>query len=66
MFRCNRGDDEVQFNRAALHKLSFPKFSGDNPRIWIDKCCDYFCICNISDCMWTSAASLHMEDNAAK
>jgi hypothetical protein len=66
MLGCNRGDDEVQFNRVALPKLSFPKFSGDNPRICIDKCCDYFRIYNILDCKWTTAASLHMEDNAAK
>jgi hypothetical protein len=62
----NRVEDEVQFNRAALPKLGFPKFCGDHPRIWIDKCCDYFHIYNIPECMWTTVASLHMEDNAAK
>jgi hypothetical protein len=62
----NRVEDEVKFNCAALPKLGFPKFCGDHPRIWIDKCCDYFHIYNIPECMWTTAASLHMEDNAAK
>jgi hypothetical protein len=62
----NRVEDEVQFNRAALPKLGFPKFCGDHPRIWIDKCCDCFHIYNIPQCMWTTVASLHMEDNAAK
>jgi hypothetical protein len=46
--------------------LAFPKFSGDNPRIWIDKCCDYFRIYNIPECMWTTTALLHMDDNATK
>jgi hypothetical protein len=63
---CTRQEDEVQLNHYALPKLSFSKFSGENPRIWIDKCYDYFYIFNIPDCMWTTAASLHMEDVAAK
>jgi hypothetical protein len=46
--------------------LTFTKMIGDNPRIWIDMCVDYFTIFNIPMCMWTTAASLHMEDNAAK
>jgi hypothetical protein len=45
-FGCNKGEDEVQFNCSVLLKLSFPKFSGDKPRIWVDKCYDYFCIFN--------------------
>jgi hypothetical protein len=55
---------EVPPHHVALAKLSFPKFYGDNPRIWIDKCSDYFIIFNIPDCMWTTTTSLHMEDNA--
>jgi hypothetical protein len=62
----NRMDEEVPLHYAALPKMSFPKFTGEHPRIWIDKCADYFCIFNIPECMWTTAASLHMEDNAAK
>jgi hypothetical protein len=62
----HKGDDEVEFNHTGTSKLAFPKFNGDNPRIWIDKCCDYFCIYNIPDCMWATTASLHMDDNLAK
>jgi hypothetical protein len=46
--------------------LSFPKFDGENPRIWIDTCLDYFKIFNILECLWTTATSMHMEENAAK
>jgi hypothetical protein len=35
-------EDEVSFPRSALPKLSFPKFNGENPRIWIHKWRDYF------------------------
>jgi hypothetical protein len=59
-------EDEVSCHRSFLPKMSFPKFIGENPRIWIDKCHDYFRIFNIPECMWTTAVSLHMEDNVAK
>jgi hypothetical protein len=63
---CTRAEDEVSFSRSTLPKLSFPKFNGDNPHIWIDKCHDYFQIFNIPECLWVTAASLHMEENAGK
>jgi hypothetical protein len=62
----DRAEGEVSNHRSPLPKLSFPKFSGENPRIWIDKCIDYFKIFNIPECIWTTAASLHMENNAAR
>jgi hypothetical protein len=40
-------DNEVQAHRTTLPKLSFSKFSRDNPRIWLDKYVDYFRIFNI-------------------
>jgi hypothetical protein len=56
----------MSLHRGALLKLSFPKFNGENSKIWIDKCVDYFRIFNVPECMWTTAASLHMEENATK
>ena len=49
-----------------LSKLSFPRFDGSNPAIWKDKCVDYFTLCNIPETFWTTTATLHMDDNAAK
>jgi hypothetical protein len=66
MFGHNREDGVGSTSRAPLPKLSFPKFSGNNPRIWIDKYLDYFQNFNIPESMWTTVASLHMEDNIAK
>jgi hypothetical protein len=65
-FGRNHQEEEVQVHQSALPKLSFPKFYGENQHIWLDKCVDYFRIFNIPETMWTMAASLHMEDNAAK
>jgi hypothetical protein len=66
MLGHNRMDEELPLHRAALPKMPFHKFTGEHPHIWIDKCADYFRIFNIPECKWTIAASLHMEDNAAK
>jgi hypothetical protein len=65
-FGRNRTEEDLLLHRSALPKMSFPKFFGENPRIWLDKCTDYFCIFNIPESTWTTAASLHMKDNAAK
>ena len=46
--------------------MSFPLFDGSNPKIWIDKCTNYFQIQNISESSWVLAASLHMDGNASK
>ncbi|GJN34657.1 hypothetical protein PR202_gb23339 [Eleusine coracana subsp. coracana] len=59
-------EESGDFPRHAIPKLSFPKFEGTNPRIWIDKCINYFKIFKVPSCMWATAASLHMEGNAAK
>jgi len=47
-------------------KMNFPRFNGKNPRIWKDKCQDYFQLMNIPESMWATAASLHMDDNTKK
>lgn len=33
---------ECQWFRHTLSELSFPKFEGSHPKIWLDKCMDYF------------------------
>ncbi|RLN40282.1 uncharacterized protein C2845_PM01G03290 [Panicum miliaceum] len=54
------------FARYSLPKLLFPQFDGENPKIWIDKCEDYFKICNVQQHMWVTSAALNMGGNAAK
>jgi hypothetical protein len=61
-----RQEDEAPNHRSPLPKLSFPKFTGENSRISVDKCTDYFRIFSIPECRWTTSAFLHMEENATK
>ena len=58
--------DAAPLPRSVLPKLQFPLFTGENPKIWRDKCVDYFRISNIEESMWVTAAALHFDKNAAK
>lgn len=58
-------DEHQGGGRQVIPKMSFPKFDGSFPRIWRDKCLDYFKVFNISPVMWLTAATLHLEGNAA-
>ncbi|WVZ53952.1 hypothetical protein U9M48_004835 [Paspalum notatum var. saurae] len=64
--RSQGHDGPSGYGHSHLPKLTFPKFDGTSPKIWVDKCEDYFRIFSIKESMWVMAASLHMEGNAAK
>lgn len=49
-----------------IPKLQFPVFHGENPTIWLDKCLDYFQFYKVKEGLWVTAASMHMEGNAAR
>jgi hypothetical protein len=51
--------------RAPMPKMPFPRFDGVHPRVWRDKCHDYFRAFNISPTLWVTTATLHMDGNAA-
>lgn len=46
-------------------KMSFTWFDGDQPRIWKDKCLDYFRLFNVHPSLWLVSSTLHMDGNAA-
>jgi hypothetical protein len=50
----------------ALPKMQFAKFDGSQPRIWFDKCENYFTIYDIPEHLKVTAAVMHLEGNAAK
>lgn len=55
-----------QSSRNFIPKLSCPRFDGQNPCIWKEKCQDYFQLLNVPESMWATVASLHMDGNAEK
>jgi len=49
----------------TLPKMQFPTFDGENPKIWIDNCENYFTIYTIPERLWVTTASMHLQGNAA-
>lgn len=47
-----------------LPKIEFPVFRGTNPRIWVKKCTQYFCLCKIPDSQKVDLASIHLTGKA--
>lgn len=50
----------------TLPKMHVPKFEGEHPKLWIKKCHKYFSMYSILEKLWVTAASMHLEGNAAK
>ena len=55
-----------QLPHHSIPKMQFPMFDGTSPKIWIDNCCNYFTIYNITESLKVTAAVMHLEGNAAK
>ena len=49
-----------------MPKIQFPKFDGQNTKIWKDNCLSYFELYQLPEGMWITTAHLHLEGNAAK
>jgi hypothetical protein len=57
--------DHYTGSRYQIPKMLFPKFYGEYPRIWKDHCMDYFIMFNVQPSLWLTAATMHLEGNAA-
>ena len=48
-----------------LPRLDFPRFKGDNPKIWKENCEKYFSMYSVPVHLWVPFATLNFSDNAA-
>lgn len=46
--------------------MTFPRFEGEEPRIWKDKCLDYFSLFELPRSLWATMSSLGMDGRASK
>ena len=58
--------DSNGMHRNFLPKMPFPRFIGEQPKIWKDKYLDYFRIFDIPEHVWVAMASMNFDKNAAK
>jgi hypothetical protein len=50
---------------TKIPKLDFPKFNGEHPRVWKDRCEKYFSMYNLLVHLWVPFATLNFESNAS-
>jgi hypothetical protein len=53
-------------SKYHMPKVFCPRFNGDNPVVWKDKCIDYFLLVNLPPEHWVQMAGLHFDDPAAQ
>ncbi|WVZ82556.1 hypothetical protein U9M48_029810 [Paspalum notatum var. saurae] len=51
---------------GKLPKLQFPSFDGDNPKLWVSRCEDYFDLYHVDPQLWVRVAAMHFSGAAAR
>ncbi|WVZ58303.1 LOW QUALITY PROTEIN: hypothetical protein U9M48_008586, partial [Paspalum notatum var. saurae] len=64
-FHFPEHQDSPHHRTAPYPKLEFPKFDGDNPRLWRDRCQMYFEVYAVADALKTRFAALNFSGAAA-
>ncbi|XP_047061585.1 uncharacterized protein LOC124668504 [Lolium rigidum] len=54
-----------QEHHVKMPKHDFPKFGGNNPRLWLDLCDTYFAMYQVPIHQWVCTAVLYLEGHAA-
>lgn len=66
--KINKEDNTTKKDQLPHHvlpKMPFPQFARDNPKIWLNKCTNYFSMYSIPEDLWVTIATMHLQDNAA-
>jgi hypothetical protein len=50
---------------GKLHKMNFPKFESDNPKLWQSRCENYLEMYTADSSVWVKVATMHFEVPAA-
>jgi hypothetical protein len=58
--------EEIEGGHLPIPRMPFPRFVGEEPRIWIDRCVDYFTLYRVPESVWVVSASLNMEGNVSR
>ena len=43
-----------------IPKINFPPFDGENPKLWLGRCLDYFDMYTVPHRCWVKVATMHM------
>jgi hypothetical protein len=56
---------ESRVPMGKLHKMNFPKFESDNPKLWQSRCENYLEMYTVDSSVWVKVATMHFEGPAA-
>jgi hypothetical protein len=59
-------DHDSHVNHRSLPKIHFPKFDGSCPKLWKQRCEDYFSLYGTHRSMWITVATMQFEGAAAR
>jgi hypothetical protein len=51
---------------GKLPKVNFPKFEGDNPKLWQSCCENYFEMYGVDPLVWVRVSTMHFEGPATQ
>lgn len=60
------GAERSSFSSNRLPKMNFPSFDGENPKLWISRCEDYFDMYSVEPYLWVKIAGMNMTAAAAR
>jgi hypothetical protein len=52
--------------KHLMPKMDFPDFYGEDPKVWLDNCRDYFDLYKIPEGMWITTARVHLKEKARR
>lgn len=61
-----RGYSPGNSGSGRLPKLNFPAFDGDNPKLWLSRCVDYFELYDVESSRWVMVTSMHFTVAASR
>lgn len=62
---CDTGFNPRGHKEFRLPKVDFPKFDGEHPKVWKDRCEKYFAMFNVPPHLWAQFATIHFHGTAA-
>jgi hypothetical protein len=67
-FHCHMGSGETAIVNTAGRwpKLPFPKFDGDNPKLWQSRSKNYFVMSGVDRSNWVCISSMYFEGLVAR
>jgi hypothetical protein len=66
LLRVPSNDHKSRFQIGKLPKINFPRFEGDNPKLWQSHCESYFDMYGVDSGVWVQAVTMHFDGPAAR